>query len=231
MLSAAPVGRKTLTTIAIIGAGPGLGLAVARRFGRERFAVALLSRSPERLDGLAGELRAGGITAEGFAADVRDPASLSAALTAAADRLGPIEVLQYSPAPAGHFMRPVLDTTVEELTGAIETSVYGPVTAVRHVLPGMRTLGRGTIVFVNGASAVRPRPHVTGTSIAFAGESAYAQLLHDALKPDGIHVAQLIIPRGIGGGEPSHEPAVLADKVWTQHTARDTFRTLAAPLD
>jgi NADP-dependent 3-hydroxy acid dehydrogenase YdfG len=219
-----------LTTIAVIGAGPGLGRAVAHRFGREGFAVALIARDQPRLDDLAASLHAEGITAAGFAADVRRPGTLRAALTAAADRLGPIEVMQYSPAVAKNFMRPVLETTADDLAGPVETSVYGPVTAVQHLLPGMRALARGTMIFVNGASAIRPGAKVTGTSVAFAGESAYAHLLHEALAPENIHVAQLIIPRGIGAGEPSHAPATLADLIWSLHTTRTGFRTLAAAL-
>jgi NADP-dependent 3-hydroxy acid dehydrogenase YdfG len=220
-----------MTTLAIIGAGPQLGLAVARRFGREGFSVALLSRNRQRLDDLAATLRSEGIAAEGFVANVRDAESLRTALESAAERLGPIEVLQYSPLPAKEFMRPVLETVADDLVGPIEFSVYGPVTAAHQVIPGMRSLGRGTILFINGASSVRPGPRVTGTSIAFAGESAYAQLLHDALKPEHIHVAQLVIPRGIGGGEPSHEPETLADTIWGLHAQPGDFRTFAADLD
>jgi hypothetical protein len=43
----------------------------------------------------------------------------------------------------------------------------------------MRELGRGTLLFVNGGSAVRPHPERAGTSIAFAAESAYVSMLHD----------------------------------------------------
>ena len=62
-----------MTTIAIVGAGRGVGAAVARRFGAEGFAVALLSRNQGRLDALATDLAADGVQAQGFAADVRDP--------------------------------------------------------------------------------------------------------------------------------------------------------------
>ncbi|OZC87977.1 dehydrogenase [Rhodococcus sp. 15-649-1-2] len=220
-----------MTTIAIIGAGEGLGSAVARRFGREGLAVALISRNQDNVDRIAGRLVDEGITAQGFAADVRDAKSLTAALDSAAERLGPIEVLQYSPVPAKEFMKPVLETTADDLAGPVEFSIYGPVTAVTHVLPGMRALGRGTVLFVNGSSAVRPGPSVAGTSIAFAGESAYARLLHDALAPEGLHVGQLIIPRGIGAGEPSHEPDALAQSLWGIHTERKEFRVFVAPLD
>ncbi|MBD8704836.1 SDR family NAD(P)-dependent oxidoreductase [Frigoribacterium sp. CFBP 13712] len=218
-----------MTTLAIIGAGKGLGAAVARRFGREGFSVALISRHQGRLDALAAELGADGITAQGFTADVRDPASLAAALEQATEQLGPIQVLQYSPLPQKDFMRPVLETTPADLVGPIEFSVYGPVAAVHQVLPGMRFLpgGGGTILFVNGGSAVTPGKNLTGTSIAFAGETAYAQLLHEVLADEGIHVAQLIIPGGIDPQSEGKNPDALAELLWQQHVSRSTFRTTA----
>lgn len=68
---AAMLERRTImkTTIAIIGAGPGLGLASARRFGAEGFNVALLSRTQDHVDALAAELADAAITARGYAAD------------------------------------------------------------------------------------------------------------------------------------------------------------------
>ena len=220
-----------MTTLAIIGAGAGLGLSVARRFGREGFSVALVSRSQARLDELAATLESEGITARGFTANVRDPESLRDALVAADELLGRVEVLQYSPLPAKEFMRPVLETVADDLVGPVEFSIYGPVAAAHQVIPGMRSLGHGTILFINGASAVRPGAKVTGTSVAFAGQSAYAQLLHDALAPEDIHVAQLIIPKGIGGGDPDHEPDALAETIWSMHADRGDFRTYVADLD
>lgn len=215
-----------MTTIAIIGAGTGLGAAVARRFGAEGFSVALISRHQGRLDALAAELVSEGITAQGFAANVRIPASLSAALENAAESLGPIEVLQYSPLPQKDFMRPVLETTPADLVGPVEFSIYGPVAAVHQVLPGMRFLGtnRGTILFVNGGSAVTPGRGVTGTSIAFAGQAAYAQLLNEVLGEEGIQVSQLIIGGRIIAGDPDKDPAILAGLLWDLHAKRDTFR-------
>jgi len=219
-----------MTAIAIIGAGPGLGLAVARRFGREGHSVAFIARNRGHLDELVTAAADDGVTAEGFTADARVSSQLQSALTAAADSLGTIEVLQYSPVPAQNFMRPVLDTGPADLAGPIEQSVYGPVAAVQQVLAGMRELGRGTLLFVNGASAVRPNPAVAGTSIAFAAESAYAEMLHEVLSPEGIHASQLIIPQGIGGGDPAHEPDALADRLWRMHRDRGQFRVYASPL-
>ncbi|MGW2509073.1 SDR family NAD(P)-dependent oxidoreductase [Streptomyces scopuliridis] len=220
-----------MTTFALIGAGPGLGAAVARRFGRHGFDIALISRSQRHLDTLAAQLGEDGITARGFAADVLDTDALNAALDAATSALGPIEVVQYSPVPHKDFMKPVLDTTAADLQGPLAFSVGGPVTAVRNVLPGMRELGRGTVLFVNGGSAVQPHTQRAGTSIAFAAESAYARLLHDQLAPDGIHVAQLIIPGAITPGDARKDPDTLAALLWDIHRERTGFRHFAEPLD
>ncbi|MFI9167893.1 SDR family NAD(P)-dependent oxidoreductase [Streptomyces lincolnensis] len=219
-----------MTTFALIGAGPGLGLATARRFGTAGHTVALISRNAEKLDGLIAELTRDGIQAQGFTADVLDIESLDAALYAAAAALGPIEILQYSPAPRADFMKPVVDTSADDLDAPLAFSVKGAVTAVNAVLPGMRDLGRGTLLFVNGASAARPNPKVTGTSIAFAAESAYARMLHDTLAAENIHAAQLIVPGAIRPDSEHSSPDALAQRLYDIHIERDGFRHYSEPL-
>uniref|UniRef100_A0AAU3GMU3 SDR family NAD(P)-dependent oxidoreductase n=1 Tax=Streptomyces sp. NBC_01401 TaxID=2903854 RepID=A0AAU3GMU3_9ACTN len=219
-----------MTTFALVGAGAGLGLAAARRFGKAGHRVALLSRSAQHQDNLAAELAREDIDARGFTADVLDPASLTAALREAADTLGPVEILQFSPVPRGDFMKPVLDTTAADLDAPLAFSVKGPLTCVNAVLPGMRELGRGTLLFVNGGSAVRPNPKVAGTSIAFAGESAYAAMLHTALADENIHTAQLIVPGAISPDSEHSSPEKLAELLYGLHTGRKGFRHYAEPM-
>ncbi|MBB3038074.1 SDR family NAD(P)-dependent oxidoreductase [Hoyosella altamirensis] len=89
-----------MPVIAVVGAGSGLGAAVAHKFGREGFTVALIARNPAKLEALEQQLAANGITARGYVADVRDRTALDTALESAAADLGPIEVLQFSPVPS-----------------------------------------------------------------------------------------------------------------------------------
>ncbi|GAA3853747.1 SDR family NAD(P)-dependent oxidoreductase [Streptomyces lacrimifluminis] len=219
-----------MTTFALVGAGPGLGLATARRFGTAGHAVALIARNAEKLDGLTAELARDDIQARGFPADVLDAAAMTTALNAAADALGPIQILQYSPVPHAGFMKPVLETSTDDLDAPLAFSLKGPVAGVNAVLPGMRELGRGTLLFVNGSSAVRPNPNVAGTSIAFAAESAYTRMLHDALAPENIHAAQLIVPGAIRPDAEHSSPDVLARRLYDIHQQRNGFRHYAEPL-
>ena len=218
------------STLLIVGAGPGTGMAVARRFGREGFAVALISRDQDNLDRLAAELEESGVMARGFAADVTDRDALRRAVEEAANWRGPIEVLQYSPIPPATSLKALLGTSAGDVDVALDFSVRGPVTAVDAVLPGMRELGRGTIVFVNGGTAVRPRGGAAGTSIAFAAESSYARLLHEALTTENVHVAQLVVPGAISEDDPESSPAAIAEQIWSIHRNRDTFRTFQTPM-
>jgi NAD(P)-dependent dehydrogenase (short-subunit alcohol dehydrogenase family) len=219
-----------MTTFALIGAGPGLGLATARRFAAAGHSVALISRSSEHLDGLSSALEGEDTTVRGFTADALDPASLASALKDAAGTLGPVEVLQYSPLPRADFMKPVLDTSAADLDDPLSFSLKGPLTCVNTVLPGMRELGRGTLLFVNGGSAVRPHPDRAGTSIAFAAESAYAAMLHHALAPENIYAAQLIIPGAIRPDAENSSPDALAERLFALHSTRDGFRHYAEPM-
>src|SRR5260221_6731945 len=84
-------------TIAVFGAGPGMGRAVARRFGREGFQVALVARNQTRLDAFTGELAADGIEAAGLAGDINDRDALPDMIGAITARFGPIDVLEYAP--------------------------------------------------------------------------------------------------------------------------------------
>src|ERR1700759_5558376 len=85
------------STIAVFGAGPGLGRSIARRFGQEGYQVALVARTRARLDAMTEELTAEGIQATGFTADLTDKASLPDTVAAITERLGHIDVLAYSP--------------------------------------------------------------------------------------------------------------------------------------
>jgi NADP-dependent 3-hydroxy acid dehydrogenase YdfG len=211
-------------SLVIVGAGPNLGLAVARRFGREGFAVGLISRTEARLAELVAQLQLDGVTAAGAAADIRDSDALAGAVQGLADELGPVEVLEYSPLPAPEFMKPVLETTVDDLRGPLEFSVLGAVAATRAVLGPMRDAGRGTILFTTGGAAVNPYPARAGVGISFAGEVAYARMLHDALRDAGIHVAHTAIASRIAPGA-DNEPDDVAEVLWTHHVDRRVFQT------
>ncbi len=211
-------------SIVVVGAGPNLGAAIARRFGREGLAVGLVARDERKLGTLAETLRAADVSADFEPADIRDADALSAAIGSLAERLGPVEVLSFSPLPARAFMKPILETTVDDLRGPLEFSVLGAVAAARAVLPAMLERGSGTILYTTGGAAINPYPLRAGVGVSFAGEVAYARMLHDELRDRGVHVAHTAIGGRIAPGG-DHEPGEVAELLWRHHAERGPFQT------
>jgi len=216
---------RAMPTIAIVGAGPGLGLSIAKVFGGHGFQVALISRDKEKLDTLVGALTAAGITAAGFAADVADRPALTAALQQAAAQLGAIDVLEYSPHGGLTRISP-LEVTAANLQTEIEHHLYGAVAAVDAVLPAMLAAGAGTLLFTTGGGAINPYPMLAATNVAQAGLRNWVFNLRNVLADQGIFAGTVAINVFIGAtppapGIPFADPDHIARAYWDLHTRRE----------
>jgi NADP-dependent 3-hydroxy acid dehydrogenase YdfG len=210
----------------IVGAGPGIGAAVARRFSRAGHPVGLIARHPDRLGDLARRLTADGARVETRAADATDPAALQEALRALARRQGPAEVMCFSPLPDIGRIKPVLETTAADVDAALALNVVGAAAAVRTVLPAMREAGRGTLLFVTGSAVLNPSPDRAASAVAGFAEKAYVQLLAEALAGTPLRVAQLVVEGAVGVGR-KHEPDAVAERLWRLHAEQaETFASL-----
>jgi NADP-dependent 3-hydroxy acid dehydrogenase YdfG len=213
-----------MPAIAIIGAGPRLGLSIARVFGQHGFGVALIARSAGRLGALTAQLKAGDVKAAAFPADVMDRPALTAALNHAAGHFGGIDVLEYSPTP--DEISGVLDVTVENLQPQVERFCYGAVTATRTVLPAMLAVGTGTLLFTTGASSVTPTPRFGNAGPAQAALRNWVVNLNGVLAPKGIYAGHVAIGVWISGtphapeGALTMDPDDIARIYWDLHTTR-----------
>jgi NAD(P)-dependent dehydrogenase (short-subunit alcohol dehydrogenase family) len=216
-------------TLAIIGAGPGMGLAIARTFGSRGFDVALIARTKEKLETLADQLGQEGIKAAAFPADILDRASLTDALDAAKARFGGIDVLEYSPAPhspvPGFTMAAPSEVTVENLQLQIEYSFYGAVTVAQAVLPAMREAGAGTLLFTTGGGSVDPVPMLGNVNAAQAALRNWVINLNKELAGSGVYAGHVVISVWIGGGGPEGSPTATPEQIaplyWDLHENRD----------
>lgn len=155
-------------TIAIIGAGPGVGLAIAEKFGLQGFNVALLSRNTDNLAPLQSKLQAKGITAGIFKVDILDRDSINRALHQVIDEYGAIDVLEFSPSPAWETLRAPRNIDVENEQYHLDFQVLSAITAVQTVLPQMVGRKSGSILFTTASAAQHPNfvtasfPHTSG---------------------------------------------------------------------
>lgn len=216
-----------MTTIAIVGAGPGMGLAIARTFGSRGFDVALIARNRAKLDDLVGQLAAEGITAAAFPADVLDHDALTQALKDAATHFGGIDILEYS--PAGTLGSTVLtapsETDPSHVRHEMDFLLYGAIAATRAVLPAMREAGTGTLLYTTGAGSLDPVPMVANVNAAAAALRNWAINLHKELADTGIQAAHVAIGVSVGTATIPGAPTVPAEQIapvyWELHTNRD----------
>ncbi|MFD7864184.1 SDR family NAD(P)-dependent oxidoreductase [Streptomyces sp. NPDC057682] len=216
-----------MPSIAIVGAGPGMGLAIARAFGSRGFDVALVARNRATLDALVGRLGAEGITAAAFPADVLDHAALTRALQDAATRFGGIDVLEYSPAVSIASTTPTVPSATDpsDVRWAMDFLLYGAIAATRAVLPAMRAAGAGTLLYTNGAGSLDPLPMLGNINAAQSALRNWAIGLHKELAGTGVQAAHVAIGVWIGAGAPPGTPSASADEVaplyWDLYTQRD----------
>jgi NADP-dependent 3-hydroxy acid dehydrogenase YdfG len=220
--------RLLMPSIAIVGAGPGMGLAIARTFGSHGFNVALISRDRTKLDGLVDTLTVEGVTAAAFPADVRDHTALTRALGEAATRFGTIDVLEYSPVGSADttVMTAPSQSAPSDVQDQIDFQLYGAIAATRAVLPAMRQAGSGTLLYTTGAGSLDPVPVVANVNAAAAALRNWVINLHKELADSGIQAAHVAIDVSLGAvevvpGFPTAMPDEVAPIYWELHVNRD----------
>ncbi|OLT19500.1 short-chain dehydrogenase [Pseudonocardia sp. CNS-139] len=180
--------------IAVLGAGPGLGMSMARRFGREGFTVALVSRNAERHGAYRDELAAAGVQARSYAADLTDGAQAREVLGRVTADLGAIDTVYVGLAALdGSLPAPITEADGPSVRDAFETAVVPPVALAAAVLPGMRERGAGTLFFAGGLSGLRPMPMLGSLAPASAALRMYVLTLNAALDGTGVYAATLTI--------------------------------------
>ena len=223
-----------MPVIAIVGAGPQMGLAIARIFGARGYKVALLSRHPAKQEPLIAALDAEGIDAAAFRADVFDRASITSGLANAKLRFGPIDVLEYSPADPGVPRVSISQLTHNDIQIAFDFNVHGAIAAVNAVLPDMQAHRTGTILLTTGATSVYPQRGseifeiFANFAITGAALRAYAYALHGALAPRGIQVGHVAIGAWIGK-QTGAIPEAIAPLYWQLHLQRDEVEKVFFP--
>ncbi len=208
-----------MKTLAIIGAGLGVGLSLAKTFAAHEFRIGLIARSQERLDTSVQHLHEQGIEAAGFVADVLHPSQLETALARVKETFGPVDVLEYSPTPSITDVASVLDVTPENAQFQFNYIVRGALVCVRAVLPDMLDKGDGGLIFTMGGASITPVPMMGNVGIAMAGLRNYVSNLHEVLKPKGIYAGTLSILGWFKSTDPT--PDRIAASIYEMYEKRE----------
>lgn len=183
------VGKNILIT----GASSGIGRATALAFAQEGANLALVARSEERLRAVAEECRALGARAEIFLADTSEKAQIEAAVHAAVEALGGLDVLHCN---AGIYLRRAAkDLEIPQIERIMNTNFYGTLNTIYAALPHFLEKGSGSIVTtvsMDGKKGVPPDAAYVASKFALNG---FHQVLRQELRPLGIHVGAVFPSR------------------------------------
>ena len=226
-------------SIGVFGAGPGLGQAVARRYAREGYEVALVARERKPLDAFAEGLAREGASAHVITADLADTDAVPALADQIRAATGQLDAVYYAPTPSQGFVS-AAELTPQSARDFMPLIFYSFVALVQQFLPHMIEQRSGAILTAQGASTLHGLPNMSGSGPAQAAQRNYLQSLHAEVSGKGVYVGMLYIGAVIensafhrwseeakvaGTGRhwgPTVDPDYLADLLWTMHTTGET---------
>jgi len=179
---------------AVVGVGPGLGAALARRFA-SRYTVALIARKRDYLESLAKEIESEGGSALAVPADVAVAEQIKSAFEKIRAALGAPDVLLYNAA-----MRPfgkLMDTKASTFENTWRVSTFGAFLCAQEVVPAMLAKGRGVILFTGATAGVKPFATSSAFGPAKFALRGLAQVMARDLGPSRIHVGYVNVDGAI----------------------------------
>ncbi|KQY57567.1 MULTISPECIES: SDR family oxidoreductase [unclassified Nocardioides] len=177
----------TLPVLFILGAGPGLGRAVAHRFHNDGYKIVLAARSEHRLGQLADDLRGAGTKVDTVAVDLTDEKAVRRAVDEVGRRHGHIDVLHFN--PSTFRQKDPLALTVDELLDDLRLGVAPLLPAVQAARPYLRSGAR--VVVTGSAAADKPWNQAASLGVQKAALRNLVISLDTTLEPDGIRAVNV----------------------------------------
>lgn len=180
-----------MKTIVIVGAGPGLGLSIAKTFGKNGFQVALIARRKESLDQMVATLQSLQIESKGFVADVMNKQSIINSFSLVKAEYGSVDVLEYSPISMEFIPPSQVTTDIAKKT--FEFQILGAIASVQQVLQNMINNQNGAILLTGGRSSIVPMSIIGSLSPIAAALRNYAYILNEELANKGIYTGTITV--------------------------------------
>jgi NAD(P)-dependent dehydrogenase (short-subunit alcohol dehydrogenase family) len=182
-----------LKSALIVGAGSGLSASLARLFARNGLQVALASRNPDRLAGLAHET-----AATTFACEAAEPEEVAGLFDAVIATQGVPDVVVYN--ASARARGPVTELDPEAVARAIAVSGFAGFLVGQQAARHMLTRGTGAILFTGASASVKGYPNSSSFAMGKFALRGLAQSMARELSPRGIHVAHFVIDGAIRQG-------------------------------
>ena len=172
--------------VVVTGAASGMGLAIGQRLAGTGYRVALLDRDGQAAEAAAEEIRTGGGSAVGLAADVSDRGQVDAAMDKVRSEFGPIEILVTS-AGIDEFKK-FTEITLDDWDKMIAVNLTGTFHCIQSAVPDMLAAKWGRIVTISSSSAQSGAVRMSHYVASKGGVMGLTKALALELAPKGITV-------------------------------------------
>ncbi len=216
----------TAPVILVLGAGPGLGLAVARRFAREGYAAVLATRRAEQAQPLVSALEDEGHRAEGVGVDLLEPDGVARVVRGVGEQHGRIDVLHFNPSTWRE--KDPLDLTVPELLEDVTLGAGALLPAVQAARPFLRPGAR--ILATGSVAADKPSYRAASLGVQKAAVRNLVASLDAALAAHGVRAVTVQV-NGVLGKQGAFAPPVIADAMWQAVTRSEEAWSPLVPYD
>jgi NAD(P)-dependent dehydrogenase (short-subunit alcohol dehydrogenase family) len=183
----------------VVGAGDGLGAAIARAFAAEGYTACLTRRGRNlaQVQALAAQIVASGGRAHGFGVDARVESELTALFAKIEAEIAPLDVVVFNIGANVRFE--VAETTTQVYSKVWEMAALAGFFTGREAARVMSPRGKGTILFTGATASLRGRAGFSAFAGAKHALRALAQSLARELGPKGVHVAHIVVDGPIEG--------------------------------
>lgn len=183
----------------VVGAGDGVGGAIARAFGKEGLEVCITrrARNIDQLEELAQSIRDDGGKAHAYGVDARSEDEMIALFDRIEREVGPLEVVVFNIGANVRFE--LTETTSRVFQKVWEMACFAGFLTGREAARVMLPRGKGTILFTGASASLRGRQGFSAFSAAKQALRAVAQSAAKELGPRGIHVAHVVVDGAIDG--------------------------------
>lgn len=195
----------------LIGMGPGNGVSIAKRFGKEGFEILMVARNADKLNTYKAALEKEGISAQAYPADISDADAFMHLMEQIMTEHPDIEILHYNassfnPATPSEISLPVF-------LNDLNINVVGALVAAKAVFPQMKARGHGTIFFTGGGTAFKAAPLLSSLGMGKAAMRNLVFSVDQEGAPHGIRAATITISGMVKAGT-HFDPDLIAGEFW-----------------
>ncbi len=196
--------------VLIIGMGKGMGMALAKKFGKGGFPIIMAARNEKNLKEFQHKLEIDGVKSIVKTVDASDANSVKELIESTQP-----DIVLYNASSVRKTN--LLEHELEDILTDVKVSAGGLYQALKSIYPIFKKKGQGSFLVTGGGFSDNPSADWLGLSMGKAAQRNLVKALHASFKEINVHLGILNILGYIAPQSPKHSPKAIAEQFWKLH--------------